>query len=94
MKTVLFDGIPNTRLAVIALNRLLIDIGISDYTLTETQLDNGAEDSYAIPIFVLGVMLNDEDATLIALRYSVVDIVNEINAMSLEIVSKLKSNQK
>jgi hypothetical protein len=84
----------NTGLAVVALDRLLKSIGVNDYTLTETRLDNGKEDSYAIPIFVLGVELNDEDATIVALRYSVVDIVNEINTMSLEIVSKLKSIQK
>jgi len=91
MKTIIFDSVPNTKITVVALDRLMKSAGVEKYTLTETRMQ--ADDPYDIPVYVLGVELDDEDATLVVLKYTAADIVTELNAMTAELLRKLKSIQ-
>jgi hypothetical protein len=93
MKTILLDGIPNSGLTAVAIDRFMTGIGVSDYRITETRFES-EEDSYAIPYFVIGIEMEDEVATVVTLQYSDEELTHEIKSTRFAILNNLQTHER
>jgi hypothetical protein len=93
MKNILLGGIPNSGLTAVAIEKFMTEIGVPDYRITETRFES-KEDSYAIPIFVIGIEMEDEAATVVTLRYSDEELIHEIRSTRIAIINNLQTHER